>query len=109
MVTMETGRDLDTDLEGGITQVLMLCTLCVFFLLKALLAHLAESQVSYCHHLASVVIVVINCFSKLFSSDTSRPIGTNLGMNVPWGILHRTGVGIFDPSKNMAAMTLNRT
>ena len=28
-----------------------------------------------------------------------------LGINVPWGILHRTDVGIFGLSKNMAAAT----
>ena len=30
-------------------------------------------------------------------------------MNVLWGILHRIGVGIFDPSKSMATVTENRT
>ena len=30
-------------------------------------------------------------------------------MNVPWGILRRTDVGVFDQSKNMAAVTKNRT
>ena len=34
------------------------------------------------------------------------PIGTKPGS---WGILHRTDVGIFDPSKNIAAVTKNRT
>ena len=48
------------------------------------LAHLAEGHVSYCHHLAPVVIVVNN-FSKLFSSETTGPIETKLGMNVPLG------------------------
>ena len=47
--------------------------------------------------------------SKIFSSDTTLPIGTKLGMNVPWGILHRTGVRIIDFMKNMAAITKNRT
>ena len=71
----------------------------------ALLAHLAKGHVSYCRHLASVVIN----FSKLFFSETARLIGTKFGMNVPWGILHRIVVGIFDLSKNMAAVTKNRT
>ena len=30
-------------------------------------------------------------------------------MNVPWGILHRMFVRIFDPLKKMAAITKNRT
>ena len=30
-------------------------------------------------------------------------------MNIPWGILHVTDVGIFDLSKNVAAVTKNRT
>ena len=75
---------------------------------KTFLAHLAEGHVSYCHHLASFVVVVIN-FSKLFSSDTTWLIETKLDMNVPWDILHGIDVGIFDPSKNMAAVTKNRT
>ena len=61
-----------------------------------------QSHDKYCNHLASVV--VINNFSKLFSSEITRPIGTKLGMNVPWDILHRTDVGIFDPSKNKASV-----
>ena len=40
--------------------------------------------------------------------QNSSPL-TLLDMNVPWGILHRTDVGIFDPSKNIAAVTKNRT
>ena len=47
--------------------------------------------------------------SKIFYSDTTRPIGTTLGMNVPWGIMHRTDVGLFDPSKSMGTVTKNRT
>ena len=58
--------------------------------MKPFLAHLAEDHVRYCHHLASVVRI-------------------KLGMNVPWGIVHRTDVGIFDPLKNMATVTKNRT
>ena len=42
---------------------------------------------------------------KIFSSDTTGPIGSKFGMNVPWGILHRNGVGNFDLSKNMAVIT----
>ena len=53
--------------------------------------------------------VVINNFSKLFFSETTRPIKTKLGMDVPWSILHRIVVGIFYLSKNMAAVTKNRT
>ena len=37
--------------------------------------------------------------SKIFS-DTTGPIVTKLDRNVPWGILHRTDVGIMDLSKN---------
>ena len=79
---------------------------CEYFFL--FLAHLSLGHVSYCHLMASV-IVVVNNFSKIFSSETTQLIGTKLGMNVSWCILHRTEVGIFDPSKNMAALTKNRT
>ena len=54
-------------------------------------------------------LVVVNNLSELFSSDTIWPIDTKLGINVSWGILHRTDVGIFDSLKNMAALTKNRT
>ena len=47
--------------------------------------------------------------SKIFFSDTTWPIETKFGMNVPWGILHWTEVGIFYLLKNMAAVTKNRT
>ena len=30
-------------------------------------------------------------------------------MNIPWGIMHRSGVGIFDRSKNMVDVTKNIT
>ena len=71
------------------------------------LAHLAEGHVSYCHHLASVVVVDKN-FSKLFFSDTTWSIGTKLGMNVPWGILQRADVESFDLLKIVAVITKNR-
>ena len=64
-----------------------------------------KGHVSYCHHLTSVVV---NNYTKLFSSETTWLTRTKLGMNVPWGILHRIVVGIFDPSRNMAAITKNR-
>ena len=44
---------------------------------------------------------------KIFSSDTTGPFGTKLGMNV-WGILRRTDMGIFYLSKHMATVTKNR-
>ena len=46
--------------------------------------------------------------SKILFSDTIWPIGTKLGLKVPWDILHSPHVTIFDPSKNMA-ITKNRT
>ena len=48
-------------------------------------------------------------FLSKISSDTTGPIGTKLGTNISWVIVHRTDVGIFDPLKNMAAITKNRT
>ena len=41
-----------------------------------------------------------------FIFDSSR---TKLGMNVPWAILHRTDLGIFDQQINIAAVTETRT
>ena len=43
-----------------------------------------------------------------FDTQTGRPIRSKFNMNVPQGILHRPRVGIFDPSKNMPAITKGR-
>ena len=37
--------------------------------------------------------------SKIFFSDTTEPIETKFGMDVPWDILRRTVVGNFDSLK----------
>ena len=47
-------------------------------------------------------------FFLIFSSDTTGPILTKLGMNVPLVILHRTAMVSFDPLKNMANVTKRR-
>ena len=49
--------------------------------------------------LSSLSIVVLNNYTKPFSSETTWLIRTNLGINVSWGILHRTDMWIFDSSK----------
>ena len=46
---------------------------------------------------------------KSFRLTLLEPIGTELCMNVPWVIMHSIVVGIFDLSKNMAAVNKNRT
>ena len=52
-----------------------------------------------------VVILLYRRLSSLLknvqnsSSDTTPPIETKHGVNVPWGVLHKTHVQIFDPSK----------
>ncbi len=46
---------------------------------------------------------------KIFYSETTVPNVLKLGMIVPYGIVNKTTVGIFDSSKNMAAVTKNRT
>ena len=45
----------------------------------------------------------------LLPSETTLLISTKLCMNVSWGILYRTDVGIFDLLKNMATVAKNRT
>jgi len=40
-------------------------------------------HVSYCHHLASVVVVVVNIFSKIFSSETTWQNSMKVGIVVP--------------------------
>ena len=61
-------------------------------ILPLFLARLAKGQVSYCHHLASVfAVIVVNNYTKLFSSEITWLNRTKLGMNVPLGILLKTG------------------
>ena len=66
------------------------------------LDQLAECHVSYYHHLASVVVDNLSNSSLLTQLDQFEP---KYCLNIPWGILHRTVVGIFDLLKNMAAVT----
>ena len=47
--------------------------------------------------------------SNFFSSETAAQIPTKFSLVLLKALLHRTDVGIFDSSKNMAAMAKNRT
>ena len=53
-------------------------------------------------------IVIINNFLKPFSCKIIEPIRIKLSINVSYYILHRNDVGIFNPLKNMEAVTKNR-
>ena len=79
---------------------------------SSFLAHLAKGQVSYYHHLASVVVrrrPSLTILKKIFSSGTTEWIYIRFAVIVPWHNMHTVYVMIFDSSKNMAAVTKNRT
>ena len=96
-------NDQVTANSGRLKVFSMMRATCVLIFVK--ICQLMLELLPFLTFLAFFYVII----SKIFFSETTIQNEMKLGKIVPWGILQKVNAWIFDWSKNMSALTKNRT